>query len=204
MGSSPRVSGRAPARRRLILCTTLRVIHVCGQRRRARSLLQSTRSRPGEFRRCRTPSQWGSKQREAATGSATRPQAGGLAERARTDGALCCGQARRPPARVPSTSPAEGARRKSASSFGRRGGLGNCMSRQKTKERKRRPGGPRLPELDEGPAEGRGEPRTIERPRMRARLVDRDGDAARFPPINHCRFPQAKGQDGILRILDRH
>ena len=136
--SSPRVSGRAAARRRLILCTTLRVIHVCGQRRRARSLLQSTRSRPGELRRRRTPSQWGSKQREAATGSATRPQAGGLAERARTDGALCCGQARRPPARVPSTSPAEAARRKSASSpFGRRGGLGNCMSRQRAKGTKR-------------------------------------------------------------------
>ena len=53
-------------------------------------------------------------------------------------------------------------------------------SRRQPDHRDLRQGGPRLPELDEEPAEGRGEPRTIERPRMRARLVDQ-GERARPP-----------------------
>ena len=40
-----------------------------------------------------------------------------------------------------------------------------------------RQGGPRLPELEEEPTEGRGEPRTIERPRVRARFVDQEEPA---------------------------
>ena len=40
-----------------------------------------------------------------------------------------------------------------------------------------RQGGSRLPELEEEPAEGRGEPRTIERPRVRARFVDQEEPA---------------------------
>ena len=40
--------------------------------------------------------------------------------------------------------------------------------------------GPRLPELSEEQEEGEGEPRTIERPRMRARLADQ-GEPARPP-----------------------
>ena len=43
-----------------------------------------------------------------------------------------------------------------------------------------RQGGPRPPELDEEPAEGGGEPSTIERPRMRARLANQ-GEPARPP-----------------------
>ena len=43
-----------------------------------------------------------------------------------------------------------------------------------------RQGGPRLPEPGEEPAEGGGEPRTIERPRVRARLADQ-GERARPP-----------------------
>ena len=39
---------------------------------------------------------------------------------------------------------------------------------------------PRLPELGEEPAEGEGEPSTIEKPRMRARLADQ-GEPARPP-----------------------
>ena len=43
-----------------------------------------------------------------------------------------------------------------------------------------RQGGPRLPEPGEEPAEGGGKPRTIERPRVRARLVNQ-GERARPP-----------------------
>ena len=43
-----------------------------------------------------------------------------------------------------------------------------------------RQGGPRPPEPGEEPAEGGGEPRTIERPRVRARLADQ-GERARPP-----------------------
>ena len=53
-------------------------------------------------------------------------------------------------------------------------------SRRQLDQRDLRRGGPRLPELDEEPAEGRGEPRTIERPRMRARFVDQ-GEPVRPP-----------------------
>ena len=53
-------------------------------------------------------------------------------------------------------------------------------SRRQLDQRDLRRGGPRLPELDEEPAEGGGEPRTIERPRMRARFVDQ-GEPVRPP-----------------------
>ena len=53
-------------------------------------------------------------------------------------------------------------------------------SRRRLDRRDLRQEGPRLPELSEEPAEGEGEPRTIERPRMRARLADQ-GEPARPP-----------------------
>ena len=53
-------------------------------------------------------------------------------------------------------------------------------SRRRLDCRDLRQEGPRLPELSEEPAEGEGEPRTIERPRMRARLADQ-GEPARPP-----------------------
>ena len=46
------------------------------------------------------------------------------------------------------------------------------------------------PELDEGPAEGRGEPKTIERPRIRTRLADQ-GELARPPGEGGRRDPYA-------------
>ena len=69
-----------------------------------------------------------------------------------------------------------------------------CHGKKRTPT-KRRPGGPRLPELDEGPAEGRGEPRTIERPRMRARLVDQ-GEPARPPWAGRRRDPMPPPSPG--------
>ena len=53
-------------------------------------------------------------------------------------------------------------------------------SRRQLDQRDLRRGGPCRPELDEEPAEGGGEPRTIERPRMRARFVDQ-GEPVRPP-----------------------
>jgi len=53
-------------------------------------------------------------------------------------------------------------------------------SRRQLDQRDLRRGGPCRPELDEEPAEGGGEPRTIERPRVRARFVDQ-GEPTRSP-----------------------
>ena len=67
-----------------------------------------------------------------------------------------------------------------------RGGSGQASSsggdpsRRQPDHRGLRQGGPRLPELEEEPAEGRGEPRMIERPRVRARFVDQ-GEPVRPP-----------------------
>ena len=56
-------------------------------------------------------------------------------------------------------------------------------------------GGPRLPEPEEEPAEGGGEPRTIERPRVRARLVDQ-GERARPPWEGERRDPMPPSSPG--------
>ena len=54
--------------------------------------------------------------------------------------------------------------------------------RRRLDRRDLRQEGPRLPELSEEQEEGEGEPRTIERPRVRARLPDKDqGEPARPP-----------------------
>ena len=62
-----------------------------------------------------------------------------------------------------------------------------------------RQGGPRLPEPGEEPAEGGGEPGTIERPRVRARLADQ-GERAR-PPWEGWRHdprpPSSPGESGM-------
>ena len=61
-------------------------------------------------------------------------------------------------------------------------------SRRQPDHRELRQGGPRLPELDEELAEGVGEPRTIEKPRKRARFVGQGvgarplGEARRHAP----------------------
>ena len=71
-------------------------------------------------------------------------------------------------------------------------------SRRQPDHRDLRQGEPRPSELDEGPAEGRGEPRTIERPRMRARLVDQ-GEPARPPGEEWRRVmpPPSPGESGV-------
>ena len=63
---------------------------------------------------------------------------------------------------------------------GRTSSPGEGPSQWQPDHRDFRQGGPRLPEPGEEPAEGGGEPRTIERPRVRARLVDQ-GERARPP-----------------------
>jgi len=63
---------------------------------------------------------------------------------------------------------------------GRASPPGVDLSRWRPDRRDLRREGPRLPEPSEEPAEGKGEPRTIERPRMRARLADQ-GERARPP-----------------------
>ena len=57
---------------------------------------------------------------------------------------------------------------------------GRSVAAAQPDHRELRQGGPRPPELDEELLEGGGEPSTIERPRMRARLVDQ-GEPARPP-----------------------
>ena len=61
---------------------------------------------------------------------------------------------------------------------GRTGSPGEDQLQGQPDHRDLRQGGPRLPEPGEEPAEGGGEPGTIERPRVRARLVDQ-GEPAR-------------------------
>ena len=56
---------------------------------------------------------------------------------------------------------------------GRTSSPGEGPSQWQPDHRDLRQGGPRLPEPGEEPAEGGGEPRTIERPRGRARVLDR-------------------------------
>ena len=58
--------------------------------------------------------------------------------------------------------------------------------------------GPRLPEFSEEQEEGEGEPRTIERPRVRARLADR-GEPARPPGEEWRRVtpPPSPGESGV-------
>ena len=63
---------------------------------------------------------------------------------------------------------------------GRTGSPGEGQSQWQPDHRDLRQGGPRLPEPGEEPAEGGGEPGTIERPRVRARLADQ-GERARPP-----------------------
>ena len=63
---------------------------------------------------------------------------------------------------------------------GRTSSPGEGPSQWQPDHRDLRQGGPRLPEPEEEPAEGGSEPRTIERPRVRARLVDQ-GERARPP-----------------------
>ena len=53
----------------------------------------------------------------------------------------------------------------------------------------------RLPELEEEPAEGSGEPRTIERPRVRARFVDQ-GEPARPPGEGRRHDPMPPSSPG--------
>jgi len=57
---------------------------------------------------------------------------------------------------------------------------GEDPSRWQPDHRDLRQGGPRLPEPEEEPVEGGGEPKTIERPRVRARFADQ-GEVARPP-----------------------
>ena len=59
-----------------------------------------------------------------------------------------------------------------------------------------RQGGPRLPEPGEEPAEGGGEPGTIERPRVRARLADQ-GERARPPGGGTGRDPMPPFSPGV-------
>ena len=63
---------------------------------------------------------------------------------------------------------------------GRAGSPGEGQSQWQPDHRDLRQGEPRLPEPGEEPAEGGGEPGTIERPRVRARLVDQ-GERTRPP-----------------------
>ena len=63
---------------------------------------------------------------------------------------------------------------------GRTGSPGEDQLQGQPDHRDLRRGGPRLPEPGEEPAEGGGEPGTIERPRVRARLADQ-GERARPP-----------------------
>jgi len=63
---------------------------------------------------------------------------------------------------------------------GRTSSPGKGPSQWQPDHRDLRQGGPRLPEPGEEPAEGEGEPRTIERPRVRARFADQ-GEPARPP-----------------------
>ena len=61
-----------------------------------------------------------------------------------------------------------------------------------------RQGGPRLPEPEEVPAEGEGEPKTIERPRVRARFADQ-AEMARPPEggwRDDPRPPPSPGESG--------
>jgi len=71
-------------------------------------------------------------------------------------------------------------------------------SRRQPDHRDLRQGEPRPSELEEEPVEGRGDPRTIERPRMRARLVGQ-GERAR-PPWEGERhdpmLPSSPGESG--------
>ena len=71
---------------------------------------------------------------------------------------------------------------------GRTGSPGEDQLQGQPDHRDLRQGGPRLPEPGEEPAEGGGEPGTIERPRVRARLVDQ-GEPARPPWAGRRRDP---------------
>ena len=71
-------------------------------------------------------------------------------------------------------------------------------SRRRIDHRDLRQEGPRLPELSEEQEEGEGEPRTIERPRVRARLADQ-GEPARPPGEGRRRDvmpPPSPGESG--------
>ena len=78
---------------------------------------------------------------------------------------------------------------------GRTSSPGVDPSRRQPDHRDLRQGGPRLPEPSEEPAEGGGEPRTIERPRMRARLADQ-GEPARPPGEGWRRDPMPPPSPG--------
>ena len=71
-------------------------------------------------------------------------------------------------------------------------------SRRWIDRRDSRQKGPRLPEFSEEQDEGEGEPRTIERPRARARLADR-GEPARPPGEEWRRVmpPPSPGESGV-------
>mgnify|MGYP007042682480 CR=1 FL=1 len=70
-------------------------------------------------------------------------------------------------------------------------------SRRRIDRRDLRQKGPRLPEFSEEQEEGEGEPRTIERPRVRARLADQ-GEPARPPGEEWRRVmpPPSPGESG--------
>ena len=80
---------------------------------------------------------------------------------------------------------------------GRASPPGADPSRRRIDRRDLRQEGPRLPEFSEEQEEGEGEPRTIERPRVRARLADQ-GEPARPPGEEWRRVmpPPPPGESG--------
>ena len=78
---------------------------------------------------------------------------------------------------------------------GRTSSQGEGPSQWQPDHRDLRQGGPRLPGPEEEPAVGGGEPRTIERPRVRARLVDQ-GERARPPGEGRRHDPMPPSSPG--------
>ncbi len=78
---------------------------------------------------------------------------------------------------------------------GRTGSPGEGQSQWQPDHRDLRQGGPRLPELGEEPAEGGGEPGTIERPRVRTRLADQ-GERVRPPGEGRRHDPMPPSSPG--------
>ena len=79
---------------------------------------------------------------------------------------------------------------------GRTSSPGEGPSQWQPNHRDFRQGGPRLPEPEEEPAEGGGEPGTIERPRVRARLVDQ-GERTRPPGDGSGWDPMPPSSPGV-------